>query len=225
MSSTWVSVATAVCDFTFNGIPSSTSTFTSSASDSSKDLALQISERAVLEAIETFALTQQSLLHKSVKITYDVSLSHEKLYDFSVYLNKYVGSFNRADEPYSDIPEIDVTKHIIYNDNGQSQLFSDPDLKQLTGTVLYADVSTDITFPGKEPNLLINFQNLYILEAGTIFANALVQNGTDELGYPKAGSVIDFAIVGGTGLFSGARGQSKMEVGDNNFSKITFHFQ
>ena len=225
MSSTWVSVATAVCDFTFNGIPSSTSTFTASASDSSKDLALQISERAVLEAIETFALTQPSLLHKSVKITYNVSLSHEKLYDFSLYLNKYVGSFNRAQEPYNDIVPDDLSSVKVYNDNGQSQLFSDPDLNQLTGTVLYADVSTDITFPGKEPNLLINFQYSYVLEAGTIFANAVVDNATDELGYPKAGSVIDFAIVGGTGLFSGARGQSKMEIGDNNFAKITFHFQ
>lgn len=224
MATYYQSVATASCQFTFNNIPSYTASFSASAIDVVENTAIKLSESAVLETIQLYLETQPELVSQIVNITYDVTYVNENYTTFSIYLNKYTGSFNYATEPYSDIPETDLNTIVVYNDNGQSQVFSDSSLTQSAGLLLYCDASTDITLPGQSKNLALNLNYSYFLEEGTIVTTGVCNNVTDEKGYFFSGTVELFNIIGATGIYTGAAngGYATMEIGKDNFAKITF---
>jgi phosphoribosyl-ATP pyrophosphohydrolase len=223
MATYYQSIATAKCEFTFSDIPSYTASFTASATDPEESVAIKLSESAVLEVIQQYIANQQSeLINEIVDITYDVTYVNDNVTTFSLYLNKYTGSFNYATEPYSDIPETDLNSIVVYNDNGQSQVFKDENLLQTAGFLLYCDVSTDITLPGQPRNLALNINDSYFLENGTIITTGVCNNVTDEEGYFFPGTVVNFRIIGGSGIYADAVGSVTMEIGENNFAKLTF---
>lgn len=223
MATYYQSIATAKCDFTFSNIPSYTNSFTASATDAEEKTAIKLSESAVLEKIQAYIATQPELVTEILNITYDVTYVDENYTTFSVYLNTYTGSFNYATQNYSDIPETYLNNIIVYNDNGQSQIFSDPNLNQPAGFLLYCDVSTDIELPGQPKNLALNLNYSYFLEKGTIITTGVCNNITDNEGYFLPGSIVNFRIIGGSGIYADAVGSVTMETGSNNFSKLTFN--
>jgi hypothetical protein len=222
MATYYQSIATATCEFTFSNIPSYSASFSASATDAEENNAIKLSESAVLETIQSYIATQPELISESVNITYDVTYVNDNVTTFSVYLNKYTGSFNYATEPYSDIPETDLNSIVVYNDNGQAQVFKDPNLNQPAGFLLYCDVSTDITLPGQPKNLSLNLNYSYFFEKGTIITTGVCNNVTDEKGYFLPGTVESFNIIGATGIYAGAtNGTATMEIGENNLSNLS----
>jgi len=224
MATYYESIATATCEFTFSGIPSYTASFSASATDAEENTAVKLSESAVLEVIQAYITNQQSeLSNEIVDITYDVTYVNDNYTTFSVYLNAYTGSFNYATEPYSAVPDMDLNSIVVYNDNGQAQVFSDPGLNQLVGFLMYCDVSTRITLPGQPTNLALTFNYSYFLEKGTIITTGTCDNATDERGYFLPGTSVFYNIIGGDGIYAGANGNVTMKFGENNFAKVTFN--
>jgi hypothetical protein len=222
MATYYESIATATCEFTFINIPSYTASFSASATDAEESVAIKLSESAVLEVIQQYIAGQPELVNEIVNVTYDVTYVNDNFTTFSVYLNKYTGSFNYATEPYSDIPETDLNSIVVYNDNGQAQIFKDETLNQSAGFLLYCDVSTDITLPGQPKNLALNLNYSYFFEKGTIITTGVCDNVTDEEGYFFPDTVVNFRIIGGSGIYADAVGSVTLETRINNFSKLTF---
>ena len=73
MTSNYLSLATANCEFTFEGIPPFTASFTGSASDIDKKKAMKLSKKVVLQTVDKYIKeTSSTLLKNDTKITYKV---------------------------------------------------------------------------------------------------------------------------------------------------------
>lgn len=68
----YYSLATAYCTFTFTGIPTFTASFSASASDKIKEVAIKLSKKTVLKNIKEYVKTQPYLIEKTIKIKYYV---------------------------------------------------------------------------------------------------------------------------------------------------------
>jgi hypothetical protein len=233
----WSSLATAHCEFTFIGMPTFTASFSASASNQNKEVAMEESRKLVLKVVDQYIMTQPCLIKKDVKISYDVKYVHgtpdkpckchdkkEKLCDFSVYLNEYSGSFNYATDPYSDVPNTNVNDIIAYNDNGQLPIFYDPHFQIKAGNELFCHAASGVKLPNQPMSFQIFRNQNFFLEKGTILTTS-VSNSQDEDGYLFPGTIIDFTIIGGEGAYINARGIARMEVGADSLTKITFKFK
>ena len=71
------SLATVNCEFTFAGIPAFTASFSASAADNIKEVAIKLSKKTVLKTVKDYLKTQPQLLDKIIKIKYDVKLMND----------------------------------------------------------------------------------------------------------------------------------------------------
>jgi hypothetical protein len=148
--------------------------------------------------------------------------------NFVVYLNAYTGSFNYATDPYSDIPGTDANTAVkkVYTDNGISQLFDGPDLKNLVGQYMYTENLAHIKLNNQPDTITINGQYTFFFPDGIINSVGSDYNSADDNGYPIKGDTLFYSIVGGAGKYLNAKGNITLEVvNDNNLSKITISLQ
>ena len=79
MTCNYLSLATANCEFTFEGIPPFTASFTGSASDPEKKKAIKLSKKVVSQTVEKYIKEKSSnLLKNDIKITYKVKKHIDK---------------------------------------------------------------------------------------------------------------------------------------------------
>ena len=145
--------------------------------------------------------------------------------NFSVFLNSYIGSFNYANDPYSDVSNVDLNEIKAYTDNGIAELFSDSDLSNLVGQMMYTDNSVNIKLPNQQNIITFNTQYSYFFPNGIINTFGSVYNGYDDKGYPLPGSKILFNIVGGSGFYTNVKGNVLLEGFENDLLKSTFYFE
>ena len=71
------SLATANCEFTFEGIPPFTATFSASASDNEKKKAMKFSKKIVLQTVEKYIKERSNLIKTNITISYKVKRINE----------------------------------------------------------------------------------------------------------------------------------------------------
>jgi hypothetical protein len=145
--------------------------------------------------------------------------------NFSVFLNSYIGSFNYASKPYTDVSGVDLNEIKAYTDNGIAELFSDSDLSNLVGQLMYTDNSVNVTLPNQQNIITLNTQYTYFFPNGIINTFGSVYNGYDDKGYPLPGTKILFNIVGGSGFYTNVKGNVLLEGYENDLLKSTFYFE
>lgn len=151
--------------------------------------------------------------------------STNKLTNFEVFLNGYIGSFNYATDPYSDVSGINLNEIKVYTDNGIAELFSSPDLTNMVGQLMYTDNSVNVTLKDQQNVITVNTQYTYFFPNGIINTFGSVYNGYDAKGYPYPGTKILFNIVGGSGFYINAKGNAFLEGYENDLLKTTFYFE
>ena len=145
--------------------------------------------------------------------------------NFSVFLDSYTGSFNYATDPYTDVSGIDLNEIKAYTDNGIAKLFSDSDLKNVVGQLMYTDNSVNVKFSNQDRLITFNTQYTYFFPNGIINTFGSVYNGYDENGYPLPGTKILYNIVGGSGFYINVKGNVLLEGFENDLLKTTFYFE
>jgi hypothetical protein len=147
------------------------------------------------------------------------------LCDFSLYSNRLVtGSFNYATNPYSNVPGVNLNDIIAYNDNGQLPIFYDPHFQVNAGNELFTHAASGVKLPNQPMSFQINRNHSFFLKNGTILTTAAT-NSQDEQGFLYPGTIIDFTIIGGDGIYTGARGIARFEIINKNLKKMTFKFK